>query len=686
MDNKAENKILNLIKVGPFFVILFSILITYVMIENNNQNFEKEIERVKEDSLYQKKESIKNEIDKVLSLIENEKQLSRKKLKENIKERVYTAHTIATSIYNQNRDKSDKQIKQMIKETLRSIRFYDNRGYFFIYDMKGKNVLHPMFPHLEEKILLDFHDSKGTYNIKEMIAVVKEKKEGFLSWWGNKPDDKKREYSKIGFNKYFEPFDWLIGTGEYVADYEAQLQKELLEKIQKIRYGKNGYIFIGNYDGISLSHINKEIIGTSIVHFKDSNGFMLVQEIIKLAKRGGGYLTYGGTIMPSTGKINHKISYVKGLNDWNWAIGTGAYIEELEDLIDKKRTILKEKNKEQISEIVFMSIVMFIIIFILSLFFAKNIQNRFKAYKEKVEEKTLELSDLNNKLECKVEERTMDLKNTNQKLKVTLDNLTLTKNDLIAAEKMATLGELVSSITHEINSPLGVSIISASHINELIKEIFHSYKEGNMSEEEFKDFLKDLDEISKALILNLDNTKNLVNSFKNIAVDQVTEDKREFYVKEYIDEILLSLKSKIKKTKITVNVESDPHTTLRSYPGFLSQIITNLINNSILHAFEENEQGEINMIVNDLGNNIEFIYEDNGKGISKEIIEKVFSQYFTTKKGQGGTGLGLYIVKNIITDKLYGHINIDRSQKRGVRIVINIPKEAKTISGINPLS
>jgi len=161
MINKDEKNILNLLKIGPFFVILFSLLITYVMIENNNQNFENEIERAKEDSLHQKKELIKKEVDKVLSLIENEKQLTIKKLKGNIKQRVYTAHTIATSIYNENRDKPDNQIKKMIKDALRNVRFYDNRGYFFIYDMKGTNVLHPILTNFEKKNLLDFQDSKS---------------------------------------------------------------------------------------------------------------------------------------------------------------------------------------------------------------------------------------------------------------------------------------------------------------------------------------------------------------------------------------------------------------------------------------------------------------------------------------------------------------------------------------------
>lgn len=288
-----------------------------------------------------------------------------------------------------------------------------------------------------------------------------------------------------------------------------------------------------------------------------------------------------------------------------------------------------------------------------------------------------EVQALSENLEKEVVKRTKDLKDTNKKLNETLENLIDTKKDLISAEKMASLGELVGSITHEINSPLGVSITTNSFLSDITKNIEQLYTTENMSEEEFEIFIKQVKELSEILSINLTNTSNLVKSFKDVAVDQATEGKREFDIKKYIFEILLAIKSKTKKTKIDIEVLCNDNILLNSYPGYLSQILTNLINNSILHGFKENEKGKINITVNDLKENIEIIYKDNGQGIAQELTNKIFDQYFTTKKGKGGTGLGLYIIKELVTKKLNGNIQIGTADERGFEIRITIPKVLK---------
>ena len=285
-----------------------------------------------------------------------------------------------------------------------------------------------------------------------------------------------------------------------------------------------------------------------------------------------------------------------------------------------------------------------------------------------------EVEELSKKLEEKVKERTKDLKKTNKKLNETSKNLIDTKKDLIASEKMASLGELVGSITHEINSPLGVSITTTSFLQEIANNIEKLYTNEEMTEEDFEKFIKNTKEVSEILTINLNNTLNLVKSFKNVAVDQATNEKRIFDIKEYILEILLALKSKTKKTKIDILVECDENIILNSYPGYMSQILTNLINNSILHGFEKNEEGQINIIIKDLKNNIELTYKDNGKGIPSNLHDKIFDQYFTTKKGEGGTGLGLYIISELVENKLNGNIEVRKIEERGFKTVINLPK------------
>jgi len=423
MVNKDEKKILNLIKILPVFIIVFSIIVTYIIISDNNTKFELEIKKIQIDSENQKKELIKNEVERVYQFIENEENETEKRIKANIKQKIYEAHAIATSIYINNKSKSKKEITKLIKDALRVIRFNNNRGYFFIYETTGKNILHPVLTHIEGKNLWNFQDTKGHYVIKELSNIAKNKKEGFLTWWWTKPNDKKTEYQKIGFGKYFEPYDWFIGTGEYVEDYKKVLKNSTLRKIDKIRYGKNGYIFITDEQGVYLSHYKKENIGKNRINLKDANGFMITKEIIKTAQqKNGGYISYIGTIKPSTGKASKKTSYILGYKPWKWAIGTGVYLSDINEVILNKRKKLEEKNKEQIISIFIVCFLVSIILFIVSIVFSNIIKNKFEQYKKNVERKNQALKELNRTLEIKVEKRTDSLSQQTKKVTDLLNN------------------------------------------------------------------------------------------------------------------------------------------------------------------------------------------------------------------------------------------------------------------------
>ena len=183
--------------------------------------------------------------------------------------------------------------------------------------------------------------------------------------------------------------------------------------------------------------------------------------------------------------------------------------------------------------------------------------------------------------------RIREAKHLNRILKDTISNLQETKEDLISVQKMATLGELVSSLTHEINTPIGISITSSSHLDFLIQELNKKFLKEEMTKEEFMQFISETKELSLILSLNLNNTKKLVQGFKNIAVDQAIEEKRELNLKTYINEILLSLKSKIKQKEITVNVNCPDDLQITIYPGAFSQVLINLINKIIHNLYPQ---------------------------------------------------------------------------------------------------
>lgn len=284
------------------------------------------------------------------------------------------------------------------------------------------------------------------------------------------------------------------------------------------------------------------------------------------------------------------------------------------------------------------------------------------------------VEELNNNLEKLVDERTADLEKSNKKLQNTLVSLEKTQNTLIGSSKMASLGKLVASVAHEINTPIGLGVTGVSHFESETKSIEKLYKENYLGKEEFESYLHNSRQIAKTILSNLTKAAQIIKSFKNIAVDQSSEEKREFNVKEYIDDILLSLNHALKKTKHTINIECDKKININNYPGLFSQVFTNLIMNSIIHGFDDIEEGKINIKVSLKDNkNCHIIYKDNGKGLDEKTQKNICNPFYTTKKGEGGSGLGMNIVENIITKQLQGTLNIESKEGEYTKFNIIFP-------------
>ncbi|OUR72422.1 hypothetical protein A9Q76_03745 [Arcobacter sp. 31_11_sub10_T18] len=301
-----------------------------------------------------------------------------------------------------------------------------------------------------------------------------------------------------------------------------------------------------------------------------------------------------------------------------------------------------------------------------------NLLNEENKIRKKAEE---DLFSLNEKLEDTIYNRTIELKKQNKELKTTVKRLENTQDDLTKSEKMANLGELVGGITHEINTPLGISITTASFIQNLTSDLEKIYNNEDMSEDEFESFIKSIKENIINILSSLNRVSITLNSFRDIALDQVIEEKRIFNIRTYLDEVLIALRHKTKKHKHEIIVDIDKTINIDSYPGYFYQIFTNLINNSYLHAFEGINEGKIFINMKKFDGHLELTYSDNGSGIQKEEIQEIFKAYYTTKRGSGGTGLGLGIVNDLITNKLNGSIKIDKEHTVGLRYIIIIPLE-----------
>jgi len=285
-----------------------------------------------------------------------------------------------------------------------------------------------------------------------------------------------------------------------------------------------------------------------------------------------------------------------------------------------------------------------------------------------------EIRELNENLEDKVNTRTTELQESYKELNDSMDKLKQTQKHLIESETMASLGGLVAGVAHEINTPVGLSLTGITHFLDLAETIKFDYENENLSEDEFKKFIKDSNELAKSININLVKTAELVRSFKQVAVDQSSEATRIFKVYDYINETLLSIKNITKKTKVNIVNECDYNLEIQSYPGAISQIITNLVMNSIIHAYSKEERGNIiiNIHKGDEENEYIMTYEDDGCGMSKDNLEKIFDPFFTTNREQGGSGLGMSIIYNLITTKLNGDIICESKEGQGTKFIITM--------------
>jgi PAS domain S-box-containing protein len=257
----------------------------------------------------------------------------------------------------------------------------------------------------------------------------------------------------------------------------------------------------------------------------------------------------------------------------------------------------------------------------------------------------------------------------------TLEELRETQGKLVEAAKMAALGNLVAGIAHEINTPLGVAITAASTLVGEVRELKRECDRQLPQADVLEDYLGSIEECTGLVLGNLDRAGELVQSFKRVAVDQVSLQERTFGVKSYLQEVILNLKPQLKLTPHRIELTGDDDCLIHSYPGALSQVVTNLVLNSLAHGFVDGQSGQIWLEVQAEEESCLLRYRDNGVGILPENIDRIFEPFFTTARHAGGSGLGLHLVYNLVTQRLQGAIAVTSEPGQGVEFVITLPKE-----------
>lgn len=269
------------------------------------------------------------------------------------------------------------------------------------------------------------------------------------------------------------------------------------------------------------------------------------------------------------------------------------------------------------------------------------------------------------------------LRQARDEAQAALESLRMAQQQLIQSEKMASLGQLVAGVAHEINTPLGIALTSASYLSDETAKLAAAAGEGRMRRADFDRYMANAQETSQLLVMNVTRAADLVHSFKQVSADQTSDGRRVFDLKHYLEDVLLSLKPSWKKAGHTVSLRCPDDLLIDGYPGALSQIIANLLVNALVHAYDEGRSGEITVSVRPVGaDHVELTFADDGKGVPAATQSKIFDPFFTTRRGTGSTGLGLNIVYNLVTLHLGGGIRLESAEGRGARFIIALPRIA----------
>ena len=737
-------------------LIVFTFTIAALNISSRLNDFDLVQDEFRNKLLSEKKSFIKKEVKNIDNLIINKNENRLEIIKSITKERVDNAYKIVDKIYNKHKNTlSTDEIIEIVKSTLRPIRYDNGMGYIFIASLTGKDVLYPVAPKYEGSNIYNLQDSKGNYVVQKEIEIVKNTNEGYLKDFWTKPNSNNKNmiYPKITFVKIYKNLNFYIGTGIYIDDIikkDKLYIKNLVEQLNK--QSKSNYILIsellningGNKFAKILVHPTEEIGKFIDDDKKDIYGKEYRKAYLNALKKNGEVILHYSFINPNTNQNMSKISYFKINKDWNWIIATGFYDDFINDDINIWRNNLYEIIKLNIYYTVIILILFSIFIFII-VFKINNITcNIIKKYKQKVKIKDNELKKINENLENNIKEKTVKLQNnadimskyviysrTNldgyitevsdafcKTTKYSKDELigqnhnilrhpsilpavykdmwdtiqegndwsgeieNLDKNGkpywifttvssdydfngkkigyiairhnitaikefekqkerLKESEKMASMGEMIGNIAHQWRQPL--SMISTVSTGMIMKKEF-----GDLDDKELLKNCNTINENAQYLSKTIDDFKNFIKGDRT---------KKIYNIKNNINSFLHLVEGTINTNNINMVLELEEDIEINGYENELMQCFINIFNNSKDALVSNDIQPKLIFIstVSDKENVIIKI-KDNAKGIPIEIMPKIFDPYFTTKHKSQGTGLGLNMTYNLITEGMNGKI------------------------------
>lgn len=664
-------------------IILLTITLASIFIINRFFNFYEDSRKIEETFLTGQIHLIRLKLNEVIDYIEYSKGRAEEALRQKIKSRVCEAYQVALKIYNNNKNtKSATEIKSMIKETLGLLRFNQGRGYYFIKDINSNVILYPPNRDVENGA------PSADDPIREYVNMVTSKGEGFLSYDWYKPGQDEIKNKKATYVKLFAPFNWIIGTGDYLEEVEKETRNSVKERIEKLKFGKQGRyrIFCFEIENTGSNYRYGEVlIEPKILEetdqyltavFRGEKGDHISKEFLKkISEKKEGTINVRLNKEPGRPYTN-KLIYFKLYPGWNWVIGSGFYPEEFKSTLAVNR---KELEKEVITEIILVIAILVVVLFIaimVSNFFAKKIKKEFDVFAKFLRE-SVKKNKLLDKKQLKVAEF--------QELATSANKMITDKKKgeeaLLAAKEMAeaaakSKSDFLANMSHEIRTPMnaivGMSdLLFQSEMNEAQRECINII---NSSSNKLLTIINEILDLSK------------------IEANKFDLERENFNIRDVVEEVsdIVAIEAHKKNLELIIFLEPEIPLELTGDPARLHQILVNLVNNAVKFT----EKGEIVISVEkeeERENQVKLLFKvkDTGIGISVENKKKLFTSFSqidaTATRKYGGTGLGLAISKRL-TELMKGEIGVDSREGIGATFwftavfekVETIQKECKT--------
>ncbi|MEI6210895.1 MAG: cache domain-containing protein [bacterium] len=615
--------------------------------------FRQDSQRAADTLMTYKRELIRVEVVKVLEEIDFARKCADADLRKMLTQRVTEACSMAEGLF-QAREAalSRDEIEQRICAALRPVRFNNGRGCYFIARMDGRSMLAGPFPELERKQLNDA-DPQAAAAVTGMINVVRDQGAGFFEYARACPSGPGHPRRKVVYVKYFAPLDCFIGTGEYLDDWVADLQQALLERVRTISYRKDGYVFVGDWDGMMLAGRVRE--GVNVLDYEDPYGFKITRALIRASKRGEGFLTYYFK-KPDGDEVVEKLTFVKGIPEWRWYVGTGIYLDDVKTYLVAQHNRLRYFFLREAVRGALLLLVIGYLGYLVARFLNRRMKDELAVFNEFFAHSALK----NEKIDVsrlRYKEFTALARYANamvDEVAASREAGEKLEQQMQQAQRLESLGILAGGIAHDFNNML----MAIGGFTELA--LLETSGKGEQ-QEHLRQIQIATSRASELVKQILAFSRNDVRARKVVALNSIIEDAARM------------MRATIPTTiAIQTDFASEPIQVLVDATQ-MHQVVMNLCTNAVF-AVQGRDNGEIVIslqvvqveavgdlsVVGDLaaGCYARLGVRDNGSGIPPEVLPRIFDPFFTTKPKGKGTGLGLSVVHGIL-----------RSHGGGIRVL-----------------